>query len=99
MKKSIILLAIFLLTFGTISAQTEIKIPYGNNPEAGHYKEINGFKMYYEVYGSGEPLVLLHGNGGSIKGHTRRIEYFKQKFQVIAIDSRGHGKSVDDSKQ
>ena len=99
MKKSIILLAIFLLTFGTISAQTEIKIPYGNNPEAGHYKEINGFKMYYEVYGTGEPLVLLHGNGGSIKGHTRRIEYFKQKFQVIAIDSRGHGKSTDDSKQ
>jgi len=99
MKKSIILLAIFLLAFGTISAQTEIKIPYGNNPEAGHYIQINGFKMYYEVYGTGEPLVLLHGNGGSIKGHTRRIEYFKQKFQVIAIDSRGHGKSVDDSKQ
>jgi pimeloyl-ACP methyl ester carboxylesterase len=99
MKKSIILFSILLLTFGTLSAQTEIKIPYGNNSEAGHYKQINGIKMYYEVYGSGQPLVLLHGNGGSIKGHTRRIEYFKQYFQVIAIDSRGHGKSVDDSNK
>lgn len=99
MKKSILLFAILLLTFAKISAQAEIKTPYGNNPEAGHYKEINGFKMYYEIYGTGEPLVLLHGNGGSIKGHTRRIEYFKQKFQVIAIDSRGHGKSIDDSNK
>ncbi|WP_264535242.1 alpha/beta fold hydrolase [Flavobacterium sp. N1736] len=78
MKKSIILFAIFLLSFGTISAQTEIKIPYGNKPEAGHYKEINGFKMYYEVYGTGEPLVLLHGNGGSIKGHT---SFFTDPFK------------------
>lgn len=84
---------------GKISAQTEAKITYGDNKEAGSYKEINGIKMYYEVYGSGKPLVLLHGNGGSIKGHGHRIAYFKQFFKVIAIDSRGHGKSVDPSNK
>lgn len=99
MKKTIFLSVIFLLTFGVISAQTDAKIAYGNNSEAGHYKQINGFKMYYEVYGTGKPLVLLHGNGGSIRSQGRRIEYFKQNFQVIAIDSRGHGKSNDDSKK
>lgn len=98
MKKSILLLLIIFSSID-ITAQTEVKTPYGNNPEAGHYKQINGIKMYYEVYGSGKPLVLLHGNGGSIRSQGGRIQYFKQNFQVIAIDSRGHGKSVDDSKK
>lgn len=99
MKKSLVLLFFIFIAFNKAGAQTEIKNPYGNNPEAGNYKEVNGIKMYYEIYGTGKPLVLLHGNGGSIKGHTRRIEYFKQYFQVIAIDSRGHGKSTDTSKK
>jgi len=68
---------------------------YGNNPKAGHYANVNGIKMYYEIYGEGEPLLLLHGNGGSIRGHSGRIEYFKDKYQVIAIDSRAHGKTED----
>ncbi|PBI92307.1 3-oxoadipate enol-lactonase 2 [Flavobacterium sp. ACN2] len=98
MKKSILLLLIAFLSAAAIYAQTE-PIKYGNNKEAGNYKEINGFKMYYEIYGTGKPLVLLHGNGGSIKGHSKRIEYFKKQFQVIAIDSRGHGKSIDPSNK
>lgn len=98
MKKSIFLLLIIFLSID-LTAQTEVKTPYGNNPEVGHYKQINGIKMYYEVYGSGKPLVLLHGNGGSIRSQGGRIQYFKQNFQVIAIDSRGHGKSIDDSKK
>jgi len=68
---------------------------YGNNPRAGAYASINGIRMYYEVYGKGEPLVLLHGNGGSIAGHSKRIEYFSRYYKVIAIDSRAHGKSID----
>jgi pimeloyl-ACP methyl ester carboxylesterase len=73
------------------------KINYGNNPINGGYKKINGINLYYETYGTGKPLVLLHGNGGSIRGQSGRIEYFKKYFQVIAIDSRAHGKSVDPS--
>ena len=68
---------------------------YGDNANAGHYATVNGIKMYYEIYGEGQPLLLLHGNGGSIKGHAGRIEYFKNKYQVIAIDSRAHGKTED----
>ena len=97
MKNSIVLL-LFFLTFGTAQSQTEA-IKYGDNKEAGNYKQINGMQMYYETYGTGKPLVLLHGNGGSIKGHSKKIEYFKKYFQVIAIDSRGHGKSVDKSNK
>ena len=68
---------------------------YGNNPKAGHYVNIRGFKMYYEVYGKGEPLLLLHGNGGSINNFSGQIAYFAKKYQVIVADSRAHGKSID----
>lgn len=76
-------------------AQQAATISYGNNKEAGGYKEVNGIQMYYEIYGSGKPLVLLHGSGGSIKNARQKINYFKQHYKVIAIDSRAHGKSVD----
>ncbi|MBL7960556.1 alpha/beta hydrolase [bacterium] len=79
----------------TCSSVCFSQTPYGNNPEAGKYASINGIKMYYEIYGTGMPVVLLHGNGGSIVGHSKRIEYFSKNYKVIAIDSRGHGKSID----
>jgi len=36
-------------------------IPYGNNPKAGNFIKANGNSFYYETYGKGEPLFLLHG--------------------------------------
>ncbi|GAB3299366.1 alpha/beta fold hydrolase [Hymenobacter humi] len=70
-------------------------VPYGNNPAAGHYQLVRGVKLYYEVYGKGQPLLLIHGNGGSIEKFKANIPYFAQRYQVIAVDSRAHGKSVD----
>ncbi|MGB7786181.1 MAG: alpha/beta hydrolase [Salinimicrobium sp.] len=87
--KKICCILFFQLFLLTASAQD-----YGNNPEAGGYIPLNGINMYYESYGSGEPLLLLHGNGGSIKGHKQKIDFFKDKFRVIVMDSRGHGKTT-----
>lgn len=87
----------FILTIGAATAQVQFSTDYGNNPAAGGYKKINGMNMYYEIYGTGKPLLFLHGNGGSIKSARAKIEYFKQYYKVIAIDSRGQGKSVDPS--
>ena len=80
-----------LCSFG----QDQTAIKYGSNNAAGNYKRINGINMYYETYGSGKPLIFLHGNGGSRYSSRAKIDSFKQFFKVIAIDSRGHGKSVD----
>lgn len=66
---------------------------YGQNPAAGKYADINGIKFYYEIYGDGAPLVLIHGNGDSIGGLKAQIKYFSKKYMVIVADSRGHGKS------
>ena len=71
------------------------QIPYGNNPAVGKYYDINGFKMYTEVYGSGPPLLMIHGNGGSISAFTKNIPYFAQHYTVILADSRSQGKSLD----
>jgi pimeloyl-ACP methyl ester carboxylesterase len=96
MKNAISLFVLFFVAILTSFGQ-DPATPYGNNPEAGALKKINGINLYYETYGSGKPLLFLHGNGGSIKSARNKIEYFKKHFKVIAIDSRGHGKSVDPS--
>lgn len=49
--------------------------------------------LFYEEKGSGTPLVLLHGNGEDHTYFAQQIEYFSQKYRVIAIDTRGHGRS------
>src|SRR5581483_11284150 len=72
---------------------TPSALTYGNNAAAGHYAVVNRAKLYYEVYGEGEALVLLHGNGGNIQGMTAQIEYFAPKYKVIVMDCRGRGKS------
>lgn len=68
---------------------------YGNNKEAGKYYDIRGFKMYVETYGQGEPLLIIHGNGGSINNFIYQIPYFSQHYKVIIADSRAQGKSMD----
>lgn len=93
--KSLLALLIFTSIFNSSLAQTQYSTNYGDNKEAGNFKKVNGINIYYEIYGTGKPLIFLHGNGGSIKSSRTKIEYFKKYFKVIAIDSRGHGKSID----
>ncbi len=89
----VLLLAILALTGINAAAQA----PYGSNDVAGHYLSTRGFKLYYEVYGQGEPLLLFHGNGGSIASMANQIPYFSQHYKVIALDTRAHGRSKDSS--
>ncbi|WP_339863578.1 alpha/beta hydrolase [Paremcibacter congregatus] len=69
------------------------EISYGQNAASGHYADINGIKFYYETYGDGAPLILIHGNGGSIASLAAQIAFFSRTYKVIVADSRGHGKS------
>ena len=50
-------------------------------------------RLYYEKAGDGEPLILLHGNGEDGTYFKHQMEYFSKDYRVIAIDTRGHGKS------
>jgi len=68
---------------------------YGSNPAAAHTFTHDGVRLYYEVYGTGQPLLLVHGNGASIGSLSAQIAYFRQHYKVIAMDSRDQGRSGD----
>ena len=93
MQKKILFTAIAIIFIGYAYSQAAVK--YGNNPAAGKYASIRGIKMYYETYGSGKPLLIIHGNGGSIKDFTKQIPYFSKEYKLVLADSRAQGKSVD----
>ena len=55
--------------------------------------EVNDIDIYYEVYGEGKTIILLHGNSETHEIFDRLIERLKNNYKVYAIDSRCHGKS------
>jgi hypothetical protein len=59
------------------------KIPYGDNKEVGKYIVLNGAKHYYEVYGNGAPLLLIHGNSTPTRGWAPQIDYFEKVQSVF----------------
>ncbi|MCA6067046.1 alpha/beta hydrolase [Chryseobacterium sp. RG1] len=67
----------------------------GNMPH-GKFADVNGIKMYYETYGEGEPLLMLHGNGQSISAFMNQVDDFSKKYKVIIVDCRERGKSTYD---
>ncbi len=56
---------------------------------------VNGVNLYYEVYGEGKPIILLHGNSETHEIFDKLIDKLKENYKVYAIDSRCHGKSED----
>ncbi|WP_186755259.1 alpha/beta fold hydrolase [Echinicola salinicaeni] len=65
----------------------------GENSKAGRFKLINGVNLYYEIYGEGKPLVLLHGNNESISSFSQQVKVLSTQYKVIALDTRCHGQS------
>ena len=50
-------------------------------------------ELYYQEKGHGEPFIFLHGNGENGFYFQNQIDYYQSKYRVIALDTRGHGKS------
>ena len=57
------------------------------------YAEVNDTRLYYEVAGQGEPIILVHGWGFDTRGWNYQFEPFSKQYQVIRYDQRGFGKS------
>ena len=98
-KRLFVLVAIAL--FSTTLAGEQAKpapptaVAYGSNAAVGRTFEHDRVTLYYEVYGTGEPLLVIHGNGGSIADMRKQIAHFRGRYKVIAMDSRDQGKSSD----
>src|SRR6266481_9973412 len=74
-------------------------IPYGSNEAAAHRIKVDDVMLYYEVYGKGTPVLLLHGGlYGYISEFGSYIAELSPRFTVIAPAMRGHGRSELGSK-
>jgi pimeloyl-ACP methyl ester carboxylesterase len=89
MKK--IFLKFFLLIVIVFSYTAKGQINYGSNK--GKFIKINGTKIYYEEYGKGIPLLMLHGGLGDISDFEKVIPNLSKKFRVIIPDAPGLGHS------
>jgi pimeloyl-ACP methyl ester carboxylesterase len=74
------------MTKNTIDSNEDVK---------GGYARVNGLNVYYEIHGSGEPLVLLHGGVGGIEMFGPNLPAFSATRQVVAVDLQGHGHTAD----
>lgn len=59
------------------------------------YAPVNGLRMYYEIHGTGQPVVLLHGGVGAIEMFGPNLPALAQDRQVIAVDLQAHGRTAD----
>lgn len=62
------------------------------SPSAGaNYAAVNNLRMYYEIHGAGQPLVVLHGGAGGIEMLGSNLEALAKNRKVIAVDYQAHG--------
>ena len=64
-------------------------------PVSSGYADVNGINLYHEIYGQGEPLVLLHGGLMTIGEMVTVLEPLAQTHKVIAVELQGHGRTAD----
>jgi len=63
------------------------------NQDHGRFASIEDVDLYYEIYGTGDTLLMIHGNGQSMSAFYNQVDEFSKHFTVITLDSRGRGKS------
>jgi pimeloyl-ACP methyl ester carboxylesterase len=82
-------ITVFILIAMTTANKTQ-------GQEMGRYANVNGIKMYYEIHGSGQPLVLIHGGGSTITTSFGKIlPMLSKTHQVIAVELQAHGHTTD----
>lgn len=93
------ILLLLLLTSLALAACQPIQRPAESSEAVGQMAEINGVQIYYEVHGSGPILILLHGGLGNAGYWYNQIPVLAKDYTVVAMDSRGHGRSTFDDVQ
>jgi pimeloyl-ACP methyl ester carboxylesterase len=83
------------LARGFAQAETTPATPMTDTTPQSGYAPVNGLQMYYEIHGSGEPLLLLHGAFGAIDLWGPILTTLAAHHQVIAVEFQGHGHTAD----
>ena len=64
-------------------------------PVSTGYADVNGIKLYHEVHGQGEPLVLIHGGLTTIDEMRGWVRPLARTRRVVAVEMQGHGRTAD----
>jgi pimeloyl-ACP methyl ester carboxylesterase len=92
---AVLILVLSFFSFAIVSAQGDpvgaLELP---EPVESGMAPVNDIEMYYAIYGEGEPVILLHGGLGNADYFANQIPVLAAEYQVIAVDSRGHGRST-----
>lgn len=97
--KAMLTAALWLSFFGCLNTTHAQSMQINRVVPKGQFAVINGQKIYYERYGSGRPLVLLHGGINSIQSSFKnQIEYFAAHREIIGIEQVGHGHTPDSAE-
>jgi pimeloyl-ACP methyl ester carboxylesterase len=100
MKRTIIFFALTILILASCNESRTNKNTVDTKIDSlafkNGYSEVNGLKMYYEIYGEGKPLVLIHGGGSTIQTTFGRvIPSLAKHRQLIAVELQAHGRTGD----
>jgi pimeloyl-ACP methyl ester carboxylesterase len=82
---------------GIVLATSSLAIAQANagTPTKTGYAPVDGLNMYYEIHGSGQPLILMHGGFGATAMFDPILPELSKHRQVIAVDLQGHGRTAD----
>ncbi len=88
-----------VLCYGKSKTETKtsnIAITESDRLSFKSYSDVNGLRMYYEIYGAGKPLVLIHGGGSTIQTNFGRvIPQLAKNHRLIAVELQAHGRTDD----
>ena len=100
--KLLLFLAAILVTAAAARAEPQWLVlpPTPGLPQAEEsgLAPVNGIKIWYATFGRGEPVILLHGGLANSNYWGRQVPALAEKYRVIVMDSRGHGRSLRDGK-
>jgi pimeloyl-ACP methyl ester carboxylesterase len=92
-------LAMLLISCSSGTGNNNRNMATANNNKTGFdsgYCNVHGLRMYYEIYGKGEPVVLIHGGGSTIQtSFGRIIPALSKNRKIIAMELQGHGRTCD----
>jgi pimeloyl-ACP methyl ester carboxylesterase len=94
MKKLLLSLLVLMVLFPVVAGCKPITAPTPEATAITDTAKVNGIDLYYRIEGDGPPLLLLHGGLANSDYWSKEIPVLAKKFKVIAVDSRGHGRST-----